>query len=721
MYKRTVDEFERSLIFMHKMPVIWIEYFDFLRSQGFVTETRRAFDRALQSLPITQHHRIWPLYTDFVKNVNIPALSIRIMHRRLMIDKSFIEDFLDHMLSIKRFDEAVKLLISILNDPTFSSKRGRSSHDFWVELCNLVSTKSRFLPPDIDTEAILRSGIFRFTEEVARLWCALAAHFTSSGRMSRARDVYDEALVSVCTVKDFTTVFDAYVAFLEACVTSSVEENASKSGADFSSSTLLWMSRLEALLNSRAELLSAVKLRQNPNSIVEWVERSRLFIEKNDFSQASRTFQEAVATVDPDAAVGHIRVLWIAFATFAERYGDVFQAREVYNRALSADVANRMRSAEEVAAIFCSWIEMELRHKQFATALETARRAVSPAPKVDSARASTLKKAARSVRLWSLLLDLEECLGTETTLTSAYETALSLGVASPQMVLNRATMLWEKQEFENAFRCYERSLEVFAWPHRGVILMTYLTKFVQRYKGKKVERVRDLFAEATRGATREWNFRLNILLGKFEEEYGSASKAVHAYEMACRAVGKREGETLKAFLFLIAKVAAMFGPARTREAFALALEYVPDCDVKKICLQFAALETSLKEFERARAIFAHCSQLCQPNQHKDFWQRWRLFEMEHGDEETYKDMLRAKRAVEARHALVRFNTSEIGSSTISAVKAAESLEEQMATAGALLEATEREEEVLRGGEARGDYEGLHPHEVDDRLKDQDVF
>ena len=30
--------------------------------QGLVTRTRRAFDRALCALPITQHERIWQIY-----------------------------------------------------------------------------------------------------------------------------------------------------------------------------------------------------------------------------------------------------------------------------------------------------------------------------------------------------------------------------------------------------------------------------------------------------------------------------------------------------------------------------------------------------------------------------------------------------------------------------------------------------------------------------------
>ena len=58
--------FERCLVWMHKMPRVWIDYCKFLTKQGKVTRTRRVFDRALRALPPTQHDRIWPLYIKVV-------------------------------------------------------------------------------------------------------------------------------------------------------------------------------------------------------------------------------------------------------------------------------------------------------------------------------------------------------------------------------------------------------------------------------------------------------------------------------------------------------------------------------------------------------------------------------------------------------------------------------------------------------------------------------
>ena len=54
--------FERALVFMHKMPVVWLAYLEVLMDQKLATRTRRAFDLCLQSLPITQHARVRPAW-----------------------------------------------------------------------------------------------------------------------------------------------------------------------------------------------------------------------------------------------------------------------------------------------------------------------------------------------------------------------------------------------------------------------------------------------------------------------------------------------------------------------------------------------------------------------------------------------------------------------------------------------------------------------------------
>ena len=56
-------------------------------------------------------------------------------------------------------------------------------------------------------------------------------------------------------------------------------------------------------------------------------------------------------------------------------------------------------------------------------------------------------------------------------------------------------LLQEHKYFEDAFRVYERGVKIFK-PHVKDIWVTYLSKFVKRYKSSKLERARELFDNA---------------------------------------------------------------------------------------------------------------------------------------------------------------------------------------------------------------------------------
>lgn len=67
------------------------------------------------------------------------------------------------------------------------------------------------------------------------------------------------------------------------------------------------------------------------------------------------------------------------------------------------------------------------------------------------------------------------------------------------------------------------------------------------------------------------------------------------------------------FTYYIAKATANFGLPATRPIYERALEALPDKQTAEMCLRFAALERKLGEIDRARAIFAHASQFCDPS------------------------------------------------------------------------------------------------------------
>ena len=66
-------------------------------------------------------------------------------------------------------------------------------------------------------------------------------------------------------------------------------------------------------------------------------------------------------------------------------------------------------------------------------------------------------------------------------------------------------------------------------------------------------------------------------------------------------------------------------------------------------MKYSELETKLGEIDRARGIFSHGSQMSDPRTSKSYWKAWQEFEVRHGNEDTFREMLRIKRSVQAQY------------------------------------------------------------------------
>merc|ERR1712057_147473 len=98
----------------------------------------------------------------------------------------------------------------------------------------------------------------------------------------------------------------------------------------------------------------------------------------------------------------------------------------------------------------------------------------------------------------------------------------------------------------------------------------------------------------------------------------------------------------------------------SRDLYQQAIEALPDKEARGMCMEFAELEKSVGEVDRARSIYSHCSQFCDPRTDEDFWRVWENFEVNHGNQDTYREMLRLKRSVAASYNTgVSFAASEM--------------------------------------------------------------
>lgn len=719
-YEDVNNCFERSLVFMHKMPRLWMDYCTFLTDQYKITSTRKAFDSALRALPITQHHRIWPLYLNFLKKHNIPETAVRVFRRYLKLCPEDTEEYIDYLIDINKLDEAALKLAQIVNNENFQSKHGKSNHQLWNELCELISKNPDSIH-SLNVDAIIRGGLRRYTDQLGHLWNSLADYYVRSGLFERARDIYEEAIQTVTTVRDFTQVFDAYAQFEELSLSKKMEEVAKKPNPteDDDIDLELRLARFEYLMERRLLLLNSVLLRQNPHNVAEWHKRVKLYEGKPH--EIIDTYTEAVQTVDPKLAVGKLYTLWVGFAQFYEKNDQIEDARLIFEKATQVNYAK----VDDLASVWCEWAEMEIRHENYEEALKLMQRAtVLPSRKVayhDDTEIVQMR-LYKSLKVWSMYADLEESFGTYKSCKAVYDHIIDLKIATPQIIINYGLFLEEHNYFEEAFRAYEKGIALFKWPNVYDIWNTYLTKFLKRYGGTKLERARDLFEQCLEHCPPEFAKSIFLLYAKLEEEHGLARHAMAVYERATTAVLPEQ--MFEMFNIYIKKAAEIYGVPKTRQIYEKAIETLPEEKSREMCVRFAEMETKLGEIDRARAIYGHCSQMCDPRITSEFWNTWKEFEVRHGNEDTMREMLRIKRSVQATYnTQVNMMSAQMLSSAAQAAGTVSDLAPGMKDGMRMLEAKAAEIAVQSKGNimfVRGETQGLkdssdkvvNPDEID---------
>lgn len=138
-----------------------------------------------------------------------------------------------------------------------------------------------------------------------------------------------------------------------------------------------------------------------------------------------------------------------------------------------------------------------------------------------------------------------------------------------------------------------------------------------------------------------------LLRAQFEENNGLYSAVLSVLE---ETVGKAPPKDLP-FLFRlqVAYAHRYFGVSRAREVYKKALELLSGEALVPIGIEFAGVERRLGEIDRARSVFRYLTQFVEPAfDDGRLWVNWEKFEIECGNEDTYKELVRLKKATQQR-------------------------------------------------------------------------
>ncbi len=106
------------------------------------------------------------------------------------------------------------------------------------------------------------------------MWVALAEYFIRLANFDKARDIFEEGINTVMSVRDFSQIWDAYTQFEDNMIEADMQAGGEdEDEVDFD----LRLARYENLINKRPLLVSSVILRQNPHNVNEWHKRVKLY------------------------------------------------------------------------------------------------------------------------------------------------------------------------------------------------------------------------------------------------------------------------------------------------------------------------------------------------------------------------------------------------------------------------------------------------------------
>ena len=678
---------EQALIYMMKMPIIWMNYIQFMMEQNSITKTKIIFNKALQAIPITQHKKLWEIYIPWVESlIGCHKSKIEIFKRYIKFNPDYKEKFVNYLIGIKEFNLAIHLIIEILNEENFYSKENKSQYYYWILLCQIINNYPEDLNlgkynKDLNVDKVIRHGIKKYTDEVGNLWVTLANYYIKIGLIEKAREIFEEALEKILTPRDFSLIYNSYLNFEQEMMKQNLfynndinndnyeltdnkenknlqslelnelenalnelnikesddykkeekfkkEKLLEKQSQDKSNLQKFNFIRVNNLIQRRPFLKNSTILRRNPNNVSEWLKRIELMKEKKDLNLIKNLYEECLNTIKINLAYGRLSEIYISYANFFEENNNIKKANEIYYKGCNLNFKN----TEENVNMWCLWCEMNVRQKRYQDAYHIIKF-------ICTNNANKYYKYNKNIKLWSLYVDLEMNLNqnNEKQIIYIYSKMIEYKIANIETIFNFIIYLESIKNYEKIYNIYEQSLDLFRWPNSYDICICYLVDFINHYKSDKTEIFRDIIQNIIilSGHLKIFYY----IYAFYEEKYGLYNHCIDILKEASQNV--KEEEKPEIHSVIIAKCAKYFGIGKVRLAFDDAMNNLEKSYVLEIGLKYISIEIKLREINRARGIFKYLGKLFNPDNKEykeEFWEMWDNFEKIYGDSITYQEM-----------------------------------------------------------------------------------
>ncbi|SOV80794.1 pre-mRNA-splicing factor SYF1, putative [Plasmodium reichenowi] len=721
-YKYINKIFDQCLLYMYNFKSIYIMYIQFLYIQRNVKKIRQIFNLSLQNVYLNQQNDLWEYQLLFNEKINNKVINYEYIKRYVTIYPEQIIHLFKHYVKYKMYKNAMITFFYILNSEDNFDLGNISKYDIYQEIYKLLNSKGSL---NNDIIHLLKNNLYIFKnyESITSIYILLANNFIYDGRWNKAMDSYEEGISECYTVNDFITLFDNYIEMLKMLIDLNIyeqeerekdilnktlkrkkgkkkkkkkkkkydkeenilsdddndndndnnhndDDNNHNNNVDIDTNLIidLYMDKINYLLDQRKTYIADIKLKNNKNNVYIWLSKIDSIINEEE---KIHLYDECLRYFEKNDYIGKLSDIYISYAYYYYNKDEYMNCINIFKLALKQNAY--FKSANEIANIFCAWIEIELLERNYKEALNIARLSID----VNKKSYNTLYKSSTSILLYedislnnnlknknnyhtnfnllscmklvSLIIDMEMNYGTIETTLNMFDFFYHSKCINVKMVLTLATYLYEKKYFNESFKVYEKALSVFHYPYVYPIYVNYINKYIQRYKDKNISYVRDLFKQAIYGndnktfIPKEFAKHIFLMYANFESNYGFIKKELSIYKEAIPFL--EEPDKIKFYKIFISKVSRAYGIQKAREAFEEAIQTLSDDSARQLCMIYIDMEYKLNEYERVRALYIYTAQYTNPLLYMDFYKDWREFEALHGNENTFREMIRIKRSV----------------------------------------------------------------------------
>ena len=666
-FKETENYFERALNYLYKMPRIWIMYSEFLKSQGKIKKMILILNRALKNLSIIQHEKIWEIYIPWLKKLKIKKLAEKILEKYIKYNEYFKEEYIEYLLENKNIKKAVIFLIEIINNSDYYPIKN-NKYEYSMKVCKLISENSIEIE-NFNTENIFKYCLKKYSDEIGNIWVFYANFFLGKGNFEKTRSIFQKAVLNVNTRKDFGIVYNAFLNFEEglAMVLMEKEEDEvfkkekiileeidqilgffknKNDNFEIPNEEEIQLRRINDLLQKREFYLNDCVLRQNSNIVKNWINKFN-FVEKKEKVYLD-IFLEALKKINFDKADGNVSDLFIFMADFFKEKKDFKKMNFIYEKSFSYD----FRKLEEYETLVLNWMENLLIFNYEKDVLKLLKifLNLNKNKKTDFIKDKILNYLKNSQKLWSLYIDiLHNTEKNEEKIIKNYDILIKKKNCTGLNIINYLNFLDKENKKNKFYSVCEIGINQFEWPICGHIWLIYLKKTEEIETEKNIERLRELYERVVSEAPISQKFLFYLLFLDFEKKKGMINHQMEIFKKMIKDV--EDKKKLITYKLYIAKTSKYFGIQKTREIYENFIKKNLKVEEKiNLGLEYAKLELKLKEIDRARKIYFFLSQFCEPEiEEYGFWKIWEDFEIEWGNEDTYRDFIRNKKSIKKEY------------------------------------------------------------------------